>query len=401
MNRRAIRGFGLVELMIAVLLGLMLSAALIQAYLASKNTYRTQDSLSEVQETGRYVINAITQDIRLSGQAGCLSLDSLYSQRNPPNGVTAAPPNYASVVAVSGSLTAANVTYTTSTMISGVNDVSAGTSYGTIPVAPDTDVLTIGRISSSGSRLVTTYDGTNNPTAPIIVEGSGVSTSIKAGATLLLGDCQKVAMFRASAVSNPDAANNNQITISHQATSGADTYNSQDTLSVGGSQPPTFKPVFSNISSTTLPVSNSQVYGGGMLLVFQQNTYFVGDTGRTTAKGLPIRALYVTSLNNTAMSTAELVSGVDNMQIEYQLATGQYVNAHDVPNFNQVVSVRISLLIKSTADNVVPVAGAAGASVVKFPAVHTLNETTQQTLQSDGRLAQQFFTVVAIRSRNK
>ena len=48
------RGFGLIELMIAITLGLILSTAIIQVFLASRTSYQLQESLSMIQENARF-----------------------------------------------------------------------------------------------------------------------------------------------------------------------------------------------------------------------------------------------------------------------------------------------------------------------------------------------------------
>jgi len=60
-------GFSLVELMVAVTLGLILVAIIAQIYVGSKQTYRTQDDLARLQEEGRYAMELISRSLRLAG----------------------------------------------------------------------------------------------------------------------------------------------------------------------------------------------------------------------------------------------------------------------------------------------------------------------------------------------
>ena len=64
------KGLSLVELMIAIALGLILMAGVIQLFLSSKTTYRTQQSTSRVQETGRLAIEFMSRDLRMAGFTG-------------------------------------------------------------------------------------------------------------------------------------------------------------------------------------------------------------------------------------------------------------------------------------------------------------------------------------------
>lgn len=60
-------GFTLVELMLAIAVGLILVAIIAQIYIGSKQTYRTQDDLARLQEDGRYAIESVSRSLRLAG----------------------------------------------------------------------------------------------------------------------------------------------------------------------------------------------------------------------------------------------------------------------------------------------------------------------------------------------
>lgn len=66
-------GFALVELMVALTLGLLLSLALIQIFLSAKDTYQSQTASAQLQEDARFVLNKLAQDIRMVGTFGCLA----------------------------------------------------------------------------------------------------------------------------------------------------------------------------------------------------------------------------------------------------------------------------------------------------------------------------------------
>ena len=57
-------GFSMVELMIAMVITLILLAGIGQIFLSSKKSFTIQDSLGRQQENGRYVVNALAQDLR-------------------------------------------------------------------------------------------------------------------------------------------------------------------------------------------------------------------------------------------------------------------------------------------------------------------------------------------------
>lgn len=64
------KAFSLVELMIAIAIGLVLLVGLIQVFQSSKRSYTIQDSLARMQENGRYAMDLLRSDLRLSGYWG-------------------------------------------------------------------------------------------------------------------------------------------------------------------------------------------------------------------------------------------------------------------------------------------------------------------------------------------
>ena len=64
------RGFSLVELMVSLVITLILLAGIGQIFLSSKKSYTLQDSLARIQESGRYAMDVLSQDLRRAGYWG-------------------------------------------------------------------------------------------------------------------------------------------------------------------------------------------------------------------------------------------------------------------------------------------------------------------------------------------
>ena len=65
------RGFSLVELMVAMALGLVIVGGVVSVMLANKRSYRTNEGLSQIQESARTAYELIARDVRQSGTTGC------------------------------------------------------------------------------------------------------------------------------------------------------------------------------------------------------------------------------------------------------------------------------------------------------------------------------------------
>lgn len=85
------KGFGLIEIMLAMTLGVVITLALIQLLISAKNTYVSQDASASLQEDGRFVLSKMIQEIRMVGMFGCLATvkdssvtgDFMAAQRTP------------------------------------------------------------------------------------------------------------------------------------------------------------------------------------------------------------------------------------------------------------------------------------------------------------------------------
>lgn len=66
------RGVGLVELMVSVTIGLLVMAGVVQLYMTSIETQRSQEGLSRIQENMRYASNRLSDEGASSGFLGCV-----------------------------------------------------------------------------------------------------------------------------------------------------------------------------------------------------------------------------------------------------------------------------------------------------------------------------------------
>lgn len=74
------RGFGVVEIMVALVLGLVVSLGIIQIFTAARGTYVSQNASARMQEDARFVLSKMLQELRMAGMYGCLQLDSVQAQ---------------------------------------------------------------------------------------------------------------------------------------------------------------------------------------------------------------------------------------------------------------------------------------------------------------------------------
>lgn len=63
-------GFSLVEIMVAAMLGLLLTAAIVKLFVESRQAYRDLDGINEIQENGRFALEFLNHSLRMADHWG-------------------------------------------------------------------------------------------------------------------------------------------------------------------------------------------------------------------------------------------------------------------------------------------------------------------------------------------
>ncbi|WP_374972679.1 PilW family protein [Spongiibacter marinus] len=334
------RGFGLIELMIAITLGLILSTAIIQVFLASRTSYQLQESLSMIQENARFGMHFMGREVRMAGYMGCNSVGNIDVN------VIAKPATYAADFVP----------------VKGEDDVGAGHNLGAVE---GTDTIQILR-GGDGSVRLTGNLAPNN--ANVQIEDN--TYNIAKGDYVLISDCTSADIFRVT--NTPKESGKGTATLTH-----------------------------GNGSNTSNRLS--KIYGGDAeVFGFEVTHFFVRDTGRDTAGGRPVLSLYsqqrATGSGGSMAAAVELVEGVENLQIVYGLDTDNdraidsYADASAVTDWQQVVSAKLELTLVANDEGVVGRTGSVDAQSVYDSSGQLLSNT-------DGRMRQVFSSVFAIRNR--
>lgn len=84
----AARGFTLVELMVALAIGLVLTVVVAQLFIGSRETFRTTDAVSRLQENMRYSYQLMTRIVHLGGYKAAPNtlVDSVFGPGTPAIG---------------------------------------------------------------------------------------------------------------------------------------------------------------------------------------------------------------------------------------------------------------------------------------------------------------------------
>jgi type IV pilus assembly protein PilW len=96
------RGMSLVELMVAMTIGLILTVVIANLFLGTKQTYRTQDDLSRIQENLRIAFQVIGRIVRQAGYRAewNRTIDQVFLGNSPIDGTNATGANASDILIV-------------------------------------------------------------------------------------------------------------------------------------------------------------------------------------------------------------------------------------------------------------------------------------------------------------
>lgn len=333
--------------MIAMLLGLVLMGAVVEIFITSKQSYNLQEAQSRLQENGRLAMNFLPYEVRKADFQGCRSRRQYSSNVIANPTASGAPDLDLSLWDINGGIT-------------GSDNVPAGTMVAGKTVVAGTDLINLQFAGSCGGHLVGNMTADN---ANIQIDGNN-TCNLQQNWPYMITDCIDSDIFRASSVNNTgtiettahgnNVNNSNRLSKAYQAD--AEIY--------------TVESVTYFIAQN--PVGNNALY----------------RTDNTRAKvGLP-------------NSTMELVDGVEDMQILYGEDTdldgtpNYYVDASNVVGMEKVVSVKISLLLRSMSDVVIT----SKPMTYTYNGV-TYNDGTTPAPLVDRQLRKVFTSTVTLRNR--
>lgn len=369
--RRRHSGFSLIELMVAVTLGLMLTLALISVFVGTRQSYQSTTGVASLADEGRFTLDTIAQIARVAGFIGCTPatetiVNGIVSY-TVDNAVlnSSAPLPYDFQLGVGGyeaTGTGPGGTVTVSatpTAGAGAGDWTPGLGASftgtTSKQVQGSDVLVL-RSSLPQSTPVYTTATAAAGTSSLTVSSGG---NLQANELAVISDCTKAVPFQISGVTAGTPA----------------------TINFGGSTGPPGN------ATTTLPVG----FSAGALVYPLTTTVFYIGVGADGDSALRRLDLLNGQVGTNIFTDSEVVEDVENMQILYGFSTSSgisNVTADQVTDFTEVVSVEIAVLAASPTGSV-----PAPATAQTF---NLLGTTV--TAPKDTRLRRVFVKTIGIRN---
>lgn len=303
MSTRGQGGSTLIELMIALTLGLFIIGAAIALMLSNRQTYDTTEGLSRIQESTRTAFELLARDIREAGLNSC-----------------------------GGALQFVNVLTNSSSLWwtqwnggvrgYGGSDAFAGATFGS----------GVGQRVAGTAALHIMRSGSQPQTVASHDTGSQLLTLSPRNSALSAGDLAIVCNFSQASLFQVSAADDS--TVSH---------------GVGGTPGNCSRGLgFANPPDCSEAGQTYRFEANAVVMRLESLAWYVGNTGRTSTTS---RSLYRVAPQNEAgtlsLVTEEVLDGVIDLQLDYLIEGGSaYIAASAVTDWNAVTGVRMRLTIE-------------------------------------------------------
>ena len=307
---RAVFGVSLIELMIALVLGLLVVGAAIGIFMSNRQVFRSADNLSFVQENGRVAFELLARELRQTASSPC-----------------------------SAKVPIVNVLASTSAWGTDWGDGIRGYDGQAGQALPTVTIGTAERNRVAGTDAVELRSGSSGDVT--VTDHKPNSAQFKVNTTahgLVDGDIVMVCDFVQAAIFQITNANSSSVTIVHNE-------------GVGVATPGNCTKSLKHPRQACNTNAGIQYYSYGpnsVIAKLKATAWYVGVSSSDPAR----RSLYQVMLTRSGASPAstvqEVAEGVQDMQLQY-LSNGStdYQNANAVTNWAQVTAVRVVLTLQS------------------------------------------------------
>jgi len=390
MNKQ--RGLSLTELLVALLISSFILIGLVQIFATNRATYQADEGLARLQENGRFAIDFLVRDLRMAGNMGCLGKIPPDQQNNVWNYLNTSSSAFDLSTGIGGFEATGTAPGATYAMLSNYPPTNV---FATTPsldptlvpgAVPGTDVLAVRFMDGNSVPLVPNAGGKYHDTAQVFAGASSTTLAqndIEQDAIVMVTNCKQAAIFQ---VTN-NLTGGSPVNVAHG----------------NGGAPGNTCPVWGTGGCKGYI---DAFQAGSQIAALRSRFFFIGRQTRGTSTEVG-PALFRRDAN--ALQPAELVEGIENMQILYgvdnspQNDTGKdghgadsYLRADLVTDWSRVVSVRIGLLV-STSNSVRTSNAVGGTENTLDTATYTAVGVTLDPV-NDRRRRRVFTTTIGLRN---
>lgn len=306
------RGFGLVEVMVALVLGLIVVGGAVVLLMTTRQANTTTENLSRVQDSVRTSFDLVSREVREAGSTPC---DAQQATANVLHGAQVVPPTWWA-------------SWDEPVRGYGGSTAFPGAAFGSA----------VGERVEGTSAILVRYGSPHDSIAVSShVPATATFTMNKPEHSVRVDDIVMVCNYKHAAIFQVTAVDTSAGTVTH-----ADTVSAPGNCSKGLGLP----------TVCTATGKSYEFTPGSLFGRFVAVGWYIGNNGRASSGG---RSLY----RVTRTGAEEVADGVRDMQITYLLPAGtDYVAASSVTSWSEVLAVRFDITFESPETSVTSASGA-------------------------------------------
>ena len=384
-RQRLQQGYSLIELLIALVLGMAVLVGLSTVFVTAKQTFRFQETTGRMQEDGAFALDSIAQNLRMAGYAGCVGIKRDESPASmlksvKPNGINGVNP-LATIVPLM------NKPFSSTNFIRGFDSVPKEMfATGEVPLTGATDSLFFAGGSAKVVAVLDPAEGEGSSTLlTLAADPYKWSTTTTNGGIydMIVSDCDDSFIFKGKVIDSGSL-----VSIDH-----SDLYNKFKN----------FQAVFTVTTPTQVIVRERPEVtfdNKATVMPAEWRFYYVA-----TRPGADTPSLYrVFYDGNKRSEPEEVVSNVESMRLHYgesteaaPLVVADWRTCADSSckpkiEWSRIVAVRIGLMMVSAEDNV-----NSGGVALNVPTLLGADYDIPSDA-SKNRLRKEFSTTVVLRN---
>lgn len=351
------KGMSIVEVMIALTIGTILTVGVVQLFVANSETYKLLVGQSRMQESARFGLEFISRTVRMAGYKGCYSVNGRVNTTiDPPTNV---PFEYNITKSIEAYDWTADDSWTPDFTTDGfpyTNTVTSvdksfapgnGVHYTPSNANPDkslgqgSDILVIRHLSENQLDMTDMLTSSDNVVVSVPADEGldfGCVGCVVAGVIpartwddlLLIYDCEKSTIFRVTHIAN-DSPAAGKATISH------------DTSDADATQ---------NLVAQLAEFNTFEGLDAGIAAIVTNIFYIAPGAGKNNQDKYPMSLWKKTGTSKPV----ELVEGVEDLQVEFGVDTdnddvpNQYLRPGGAFDAADIVTVRVQITTNSVDD---------------------------------------------------
>ncbi|MEM7217896.1 MAG: PilW family protein [Pseudomonadota bacterium] len=329
--RRASAGFSLIELMIALTLGLVVTAGIVQLFVGNNRTNELINGQSRLQESARYALDFMSRSTRNAGFYGCdPDDDKIYNTLNADWNQLFELDLQVPVEGFDGTGAGNAIGDWTPTLNelprnaggSSPNAIIAGNGIDIDSLVPSSDILVVRYQVPPGHRIATMVAPFDDP----IVEDNG-NVGFENGDYAVISNCEQAALFQVTNVSSGGGG----VTLTRGTGVGVYANSAAKSLSEIG-----------------IEYGNAFDDQGSVVSEIVADIYFVADGAGSNNRGAVTQALWRKRGTDAPL---ELVEGISDLQVLFGIDTTPNDNLSSANRYvpfggvgtNQIRSVRVTI----------------------------------------------------------